>query len=613
MTHPKGSENLSGFLARLEQGYERQRKHHVNVGEPWSPEYRRRFFSLQLGNFRMRWQDSIRSEDRLPAQVTVIGPTQAGKSSVINWLLGEEAALASPLAGFTRHPQGFAYGCGAETIALLERFFAPLVRRDRCALPQDEYGSYALTESAVFSAALPGSLVIWDTPDFDSIESERYRGGLLRAVALADLLICVLSKDKYADRAVWDMLRLIEPLGITTLIVLNKTPPAARETLERSLAEKWRQARSDATPPVITLPYLPSGSPEPPGIGEFRTLTRNCVERIERRHLAAGLIRYLRSNWQQWMEPVRLEQRAEQEWRLLLEQAGQSALEIYRRDYLDHPYHYATFQRALAELLTLLEVPGLASVLAQLRKVITWPVRQLGRLGRRLQPGSTSTSEPAVLQQAGLHALFRIRQGVADAAEKSPHGRGWWLALGRELGRRQSGLVEAFAQASTCYARDFEPEVERTARGLYDKLREHPAVLNSLRATRVTTDAAALAVGLHTGGIGLQDFVIAPAMLSLTSLLTESALGHYIHRANESLKRRQAEAVAGLVDAALLAPLARLPETMEYPTGFRLTAAAVEAAEAELNDKFAGSELGPRGGLCKGESQAGNEQGCSAS
>lgn len=598
MIHSKGTKTLAGFLARLEQGYHRR----LSIGEAGSTDDRRRFFSLQLGNFRMRWQESIRSEDRFPAQVTVIGPTQAGKSSVINWLLGEEVALASPLAGFTRHPQGFAYACGAETMVRIERFFAPLVRRDPSALPHDDYDFYTLTASTAFPPALPGPLVIWDTPDFDSIESERYRGGLLRAVALADLLICVLSKDKYADRAVWDMLRLIEPLGIATLIVLNKTPCTARETLERSLAEKWRQARADTMPPIFALPYLSSGSHEPLGIGEFRSLTRSCIERIERRHLAAGLTRYLRSNWEPWLEPVRLEQRAEQEWRLLLDQARQSALEVYRRDYLDHPQHYATFQRALAELLTLLEVPGLASVLARLRKAITWPVRQLGRLGRRLKPGSMGISEPAVLQQAGLHALFRLRQSVADMAEKSPHSRGWWLALGREFGRRQPGLVEAFTQASTRYAHDFESEVERTARSLYDKLCEHPAVLNSLRATRVTTDAAALAVGLHTGGIGLQDFVIAPAMLTLTSLLTEGALGHYIHRANESLKRRQAEAVADLIDAALLAPLARLPETMDYPSGFRFTAAAVEAAEAELADKLAESGLGPRNRTQRGES-----------
>jgi hypothetical protein len=178
--------------------------------------------------------------------------------------------------------------------------------------------------------------------------------------------------------------------------------------------------------------------------------------------------------------------------------------------------------------------------------------------------------------------MLTLRQEVAEIAERASETRPWWLALGRELGQRQAAAIDRFSQAASAYAREFEPEVEKTAHALYERLRQHPAVLNSLRATRVTTDAAALAVGLHTGGIGLQDFVIAPAMLSLTSLLTESALGHYVQRAAEDLKRRQAAAVSGLFDHHLAASLIRLPEDMPYDTGFFIPSDAIEAAEREL-------------------------------
>ena len=43
------------------------------------------------------------SLDNFPCQIVVIGPTQAGKSSIVNVLLNQEAAVASPLAGYTRH------------------------------------------------------------------------------------------------------------------------------------------------------------------------------------------------------------------------------------------------------------------------------------------------------------------------------------------------------------------------------------------------------------------------------------------------------------------------------------------------------------------------------
>ena len=98
---------------------------------------------------------------------------------------------------------------------------------------------------------------------------------------------------------------------------------------------------------------------------------------------------------------------------------------------------------------------------------------------------------------------------------------------------------------------------------LYEHLQEHPVVLNTLRATRVTTDATALAVALHTGGIGVQDFVIAPAMLSLTSILAEGALGHYMNRAQTQLQQRQLEAVRRLFKESIIDPLKSLPLEMD--------------------------------------------------
>ena len=64
-------------------------------------------------------------------------------------------------------------------------------------------------------------------------------------------------------------------------------------------------------------------------------------------------------------------------------------------------------------------------------------------------------------------------------------------------------------------------------------------VLNSLRATRVTTDAAAIALTLHMGGIGVHDLIFAPAMLTVTSLLAESAIGSYMHKVEHELKQHQ--------------------------------------------------------------------------
>ncbi|WP_333687185.1 GTPase domain-containing protein [Methylococcus capsulatus] len=571
-----GGPALRQFLASLERCYVRQDDHLAKTGPARPADHRRNLYSLQLANLRLRW---LRTGAMLP-QITVIGPTQAGKSSVINWLLGENAAVASPLAGFTRHPQGFAYGGEGEAVTALYRYFDPLQARRVADLPAEDFRFFGFEPMPARLPRLGLAVTVWDTPDFDSIDSERYRGGLLRAIALSDLLICVLSKDKYADQSVWELLAMIEPLGIPSFICLNKTPPATAETVVRSLGGKWRQVRSDAMPPIVTLPYLGGNASEPPGVDALVETTRTLLRQTDRSRQCLGLMRFVRANWESWLAPVRVEQQAQQEWRALVGRAIGSASRLYRRDYLDHPHHYETFQRALAELLTLLEIPGVARVLTQMRRIMTWPVRQLGR---RWRPDAANLgSERSVLQQIALHVMLTLRQEVAEIAETATETRPWWLALGREIGHRQAAVLDRFSQAVSSYSREFGPEVEKTAHALYDRLREHPAVLNSLRATRVTTDAAALAVGLHTGGIGLQDFVIAPAILSLTSLLTESALGHYVQRAAEDLKKRQAAAVSGLFEDHLAANLLRAPEDMPHDTGFFIPAGTLEAAEREL-------------------------------
>jgi len=42
-------------------------------------------------------------------------------------------------------------------------------------------------------------------------------------------------------------------------------------------------------------------------------------------------------------------------------------------------------------------------------------------------------------------------------------------------------------------------------------------------------------LAVKSGGLGAVDLVVAPAMLSLTTLLTEGALGQYMHRVQKKL------------------------------------------------------------------------------
>jgi len=77
--------------------------------------------------------------------------------------------------------------------------------------------------------------VLWDTPDFDSIDSATYREGVIRAIALADIIILVVSKEKYADQSVWDIMSALEALHQPTVICLNKLSEGSEAVLIQSL------------------------------------------------------------------------------------------------------------------------------------------------------------------------------------------------------------------------------------------------------------------------------------------------------------------------------------------------------------------------------------------
>ncbi len=525
---------------------------------------------------------------RLPAhplQIAVIGPTQSGKSSLVNLLLGEGRAQVSPLAGYTVHPQGFPLNTAIADWAWLDAYFRDYRRCRPEDLPLGSYSHYALGDAIVRPGHLLPSAVIWDTPDFDSVDAMDYRNAVLRTAALADVILLAVSKDKYADQSVWDTLRLLEPLGQPTVVCLNKLDAGSGDTLVRSLREKWRVARRGQPSGIAVLPWIEEANgvlPTEEGERLLELLAEACGG-VDRPGFEGRARELIAVHWQDCLAPIRQELAARQEWDATVDAALAEALAIYRRDFLDHPHHYETFQRALAELLTLLEIPGLAGGMVAARKIITWPARQIARLGQSLRGKENLGQETAVLNRTLEHLFIHLGQTLLEKGGGDEVLSNFWRELGALLReeRKNGGLARAAALAR--HVADFQPEIERTARQLHDKLREQPGVLNTLRATRATADAAALGLALHTGGIGVQDFIIAPAILSVTSLLAESALGRYLHKAEAELKARQFRETQRLFEETLQPVLLGLPERLKPEGRFNIPAEMLDAVEELLS------------------------------
>ncbi len=531
----------------------------------------------------------LENNSNTPLQIAVIGPTQAGKSSLANVLLGSEMAGVSPLAGYTVHPHGFCHRTQINECSGLQNYFGRFQQLAPQQLTSDRYDCYSLVEMTGDSPLLP-ACILWDTPDFDSIDAADYKEGVIRTIALADIVVLVVSKEKYADQSVWDMMETIEAFNQPTLVCLNKLNKDNENLVVPSLQEKWLQVRSDEVPDVVPLYFQKhEGAPQWPE--NYQQAIFRLQKQVNHNRQPLYQQQFLTHFWDSWLKPVQDELEAAEQWRILVDESVEQALKEYQRDYLNHPHYYDTFQEALVELLNLLEIPGFSKILGTTRRVITWPVRKLMTLGKRTSTDGVA-HEVSLLNQLGNHVLVQISEQILEKTDVGQVNAMWWKDAASVLRQQKGKILHRFQQEAENYHHDFQQDVDETAQKLYQKLQEEPVLLNSLRAARATTDATALAVAIYTGGIGLHDLVLTPAMLSVTSLLTESAAGSFMTRQEMALKKHQLETVkTRLFENQLKHALYVIPQQLPSDKRFNISRQQLQQAEKELNEKRNGLRL----------------------
>lgn len=576
------------FIQTLKQRYHAVLSR-VDVKHPLWHEYQQRIEQLIYAEAFIRKGELLDQEAAFPLQIAVIGPTQAGKSSVVNTLLGHDLAGVSPLAGYTVHPQGFCNQYSIADCKGLQYYFGRFQQLSAEQLSTQRYDCYSLAENKASSTLLP-PCVLWDTPDFDSIDAADYREGVIRTIALADIIILVVSKEKYADQSVWDVMKTIEAFAQPTIICLNKLTPDSEAFIIPSLQEKWLQSRQDIFPELISLHFdKHKGSPVWPA--DKTQALIDCQQQVARNKHALQCHQLLSRFWDEWLEPVHAEINAAEQWRHMVDQCIAQALEEYQRDYLNHPHYYDTFQDALVELLNLLEIPGLSRVLGTTRRIVTWPVRQLINLGRKNTLDGVS-HEVTLLEQLATHVLIQLSEKILEKIETDTLNREWWQDAASVLRQQKNKLQGRFAQEAEKYHAQFQQDVEQTAKRLYRELEQHPMLLNTLRTTRATTDATALAAAIYGGGIGLHDLVLTPAMLSITSLLAESAVSSFMSKQEAELKRHQLQTVKQrLFEDQLQHALNVIPQQLPVEKRFNISAQQLKQAEDQLNEKRNGLRI----------------------
>lgn len=522
--------------------------------------------SLTLAEAAIRLARSATANER-PPQLAVVGPTQVGKSTIVNLLLGCSVAEVSPLAGFTVQPQAFWFRPGEAPDTWAQPLFPGWRSCPPEELKRDELETYALRRvdgpAADTTPSILPPCVVWDTPDFDSLSAGQYQRGVLESAALADAYLLVLSKEKYSDLSVWKMLRLLEPLGRPLVICLNKLTPDSAEVVEHSLRERLAEfGRTWGQVPIVTVAYDPEIGSEPAwpsGTGPLTEAAGAALGEV-RRDSSAGLRALVNRHWEAWTTPVRVEHAAIAEWGRQVEAGVAGFLERYKRGYLEHPERYDAFRRAAVELLHLLEIPRLSGWIVSARRAVTWPLRQLWSAGRTWRESRRGGGDPlrdlgpeaAVLFDAVETLLAGLQREVARRCDSAAPGFAVWRALGRRLEADEERLRRTFRRAIEAHHGQVTREVQVVANELYEQLQRRPARLAALRTARATLDVGGLLLVVKTGGLTPIDVLWAPATFALSSMLMESFAGVQMAADAGGLKKRQYEAVQKTLGGQIL-------------------------------------------------------------
>ena len=173
-----------------------------------------------------------------PLLVVVGGSTGAGKSTIVNSLLGEVVTRAGVRRPTTTAPTLI---CSREDLDWFRSgaVLPELVRTDR-----ETEGSRALR--IVTTDSLPAGMALLDAPDIDSIDDDN-RLLSRQLLAAADLWLFVTTATRYADAVAWELLGAAAARNAAIALVLNRCPrisvPELRSHLGRLLTARGIQLR----------------------------------------------------------------------------------------------------------------------------------------------------------------------------------------------------------------------------------------------------------------------------------------------------------------------------------------------------------------------------------
>ncbi|MBO0900853.1 dynamin family protein [Cellulomonas sp. zg-ZUI22] len=166
-----------------------------------------------------------------PAVVVVAGSTGAGKSTLVNSLVGREVTAAGVLRPTTREPVLVHHPLDTDLLS-----HHPVLDEVR----------------AVAADTVPRGIAILDAPDLDSVLDSN-RDTAHRLLEAADLWLFVTTAARYGDALPWRVLEAAVERSTSVAMVLNRVPAASLPTIRGDLLDRLR-THGLAGSPLFVIP-----------------------------------------------------------------------------------------------------------------------------------------------------------------------------------------------------------------------------------------------------------------------------------------------------------------------------------------------------------------------
>ena len=161
-------------------------------------------------------------QSEAPILVALVGSTGAGKSTLVNSIVGAQVSATGIRRPTTNSPVLACHPDEADWFA--ENVFLPTVPRVR----QEGLARSGRDGLLVLAASegMPKGVALLDTPDIDSVVSA-HRDFAHQFLDASDLWLFMTTASRYADAAVWELLEYAKERGAALGIVLSRVPPSS--------------------------------------------------------------------------------------------------------------------------------------------------------------------------------------------------------------------------------------------------------------------------------------------------------------------------------------------------------------------------------------------------